>query len=98
MLEAVAGDLPDVDVEAEPKVTRQKDGSLLIDAAISMSEIAGLDAFRAPPGDFVRLAGFVLAQLGHVPKTGDQFVWDGWCVQVLKMEGRRIDKVLVRPA
>ncbi|HBZ71203.1 MAG TPA: hypothetical protein DEP35_16330 [Deltaproteobacteria bacterium] len=98
LLEAVAGDLPEIDVEPEPKVTRQKDGSLLIDAAISMSDIAGLDAFRAPPGDFVTLAGFMLAQLGHVPKTGDEFVWDGWRFQVLRMEGRRIDKALVRPA
>lgn len=99
LLEAVAGDLPDIDVESEPKVTRQEDGSLLIDGAISMSDLVGLDGFQElPAGDFVTLAGFVLARLGHVPKTGDQFVWHGWRFQVAAMDARRIDKVVVRPA
>lgn len=99
LLEAVAGDLPDIDVESEPKVTRREDGSLLIDGAISMSDLIGLDGFQElPAGDFVTLAGFVLARLGHVPKTGDQFVWHGWRFQVAAMDARRIDKVLVRPA
>ena len=98
LLEAVAGDLPDVDVGSDPKVTRRSDGSLLIDAAMPMSEMRDLHGFRKlPDGDFVTLAGFVLAQLGHVPEAGDQFVWDGWRFRVVEMEGRRIDKVLVEP-
>ena len=51
-----------------------------------------------PVGDFVTLAGFVLTQLGHVPETGDEFVWNGWRFRVVEMDGRRIDKVLVEPA
>jgi putative hemolysin len=99
LLEAVAGDLPDVDVEREPQVVHRDDGSLLIDAAIAMSDIVGLNGFHAlPPGDFVTLAGFVLARLGRLPKTGDEFVWNGWRFQVAAMDGRRIDKVLARPA
>jgi putative hemolysin len=98
LLEAVAGDLPDIDVGSDPKVTRRSDGSLLIDAAMPMSEITDLHGFRKlPVGDFVTLAGFVLAQLGHVPEAGDQFVWDGWRFRVVAMDGRRIDKVLVEP-
>jgi len=99
LLEAVAGDLPDIDVGSDPKVTRKPDGSLLIDAAMPMSEMTDLDGFnKLPAGDFVTLAGFVLAQLGHVPKAGDQFAWDGWRFRVAEMDGRRIDKVLVEPA
>jgi putative hemolysin len=98
LLEAVAGELPDVDVGSDPKVTRRSDGSLLIDAAMPMSEMRDLHGFRKlPDGDFVTLAGFVLAQLGHIPEAGDQFVWDGWRFRVVEMEGRRIDKVLVEP-
>jgi putative hemolysin len=98
LLEAVAGDLPDVDVGSDPKVTRRSDGSLLIDAAIPMSEMSDLHGFRKlPDGDFVTLAGFVLAQLGHIPEAEDQFVWDGWRFRVVEMQGRRIDKVLVEP-
>jgi len=96
LLEAVAGDLPDVDVGPDPKVTRRSDGSLLIDAAMPMSKITDLDGFRKlPVGDFVTLAGFVLAELGHVPAPGDEFVWNEWRFRVVEMDGRRIDKVLV---
>jgi putative hemolysin len=96
LLEAVAGDLPDIDTGGDPKVTRQSDGSLLIDAMVPMSEMRGLQGFhQLPAGDFVTLAGFVLAQLGHVPKAGDQFTWDGWRFRVVEMDRRRVDKVAV---
>lgn len=98
LLEAVAGDLPDVDVGGDPKVTRNSDGSLLIDATLPMSEMTDLQGFHELPlGDFVTLAGFVLAQFGHVPKAGDQFTWDRWRFRVVEMDGRRVDKVAVEP-
>jgi putative hemolysin len=98
LLEAVAGDLPDVDVGGDPKVTRKSDGSLLIDATLPMSEMTDLQGFHELPlGDFVTLAGFMLAQFGHVPKAGDQFTWDRWRFRVVEMDGRRVDKVAVEP-
>ena len=98
LLEAIAGDLPDVEVHSEPKVTRNANGSLLIDAAMPIREMTDLNCFRKMPvGDFVTLAGFVLAQLGHVPETGEEFAWDGWRFRVVEIDGRRIDKVLVEP-
>jgi putative hemolysin len=98
LLEAVAGDLPDVDVGGDPKVTRKPDGSLLIDATLPMREMTGLQDFHElPAGDFVTLAGFVLAQLGHIPKAGDQFTWSGWRFRVVEMDARRIDKVVIEP-
>lgn len=98
LLEAIAGDLPDVEVHSEPKVTRNSDGSLLIDAAMAIREMTDLNCFRQPPvGDFVTLAGFVLAQFGHVPETGEEFARNGWRFRVVEMDRRRIDKVLVEP-
>ena len=98
LLEAVAGDLPDVEVSSEPKVTRNSNGSLLINAAMPIREMTDLTCFRQPPvGDFVTLAGFVLAQLGHVPETGEEFARDGWRFRGVEMDRRRIDKVLVEP-
>lgn len=99
LLEALAGDLPDVEVHSEPKVTRNANGSLLIDVAMPIREMDNLNCFLKPPvGDFVTLAGFVLAQLGHVPETGEEFARDGWRFRVVEMDGQRIDKVLVEPA
>jgi putative hemolysin len=99
LLEAIAGDLPDLDIEAEPRATRRDDGSLLIDAAMPIAEVAEL--LRIPDlsrGDFLTLAGFVLFRLDHVPQTGEHFTWLGRQFEVVRMEGRRIDKVLVQLA
>jgi putative hemolysin len=99
LLEAIAGDLPDLDIEAEPKVTRRDDGSLLIDATMPIGEVAELLGIRdLSSGDFLTLAGFVLFRLDHVPQTGEHFTWLGRRFEVVQMEGRRIGKVLVQLA
>ncbi|MGP0092501.1 MAG: hemolysin family protein [Xanthobacteraceae bacterium] len=98
LLEAVAGDLPDVDLVPEPKVTRREDGSLLMDASMPIADLTEMHGFgHLPRGDFVTLAGFVLAQLGHVPEVDDQFIWNGWNFQVIEMDGRRVDKIVIKP-
>jgi putative hemolysin len=48
------------------------------------------------PGDYTTLAAFILAQLHELPKPGDHFVWAGWRFEVVDMDGRRIDMVLVQ--
>ena len=45
--------------------------------------------------DYTTLAGFVLAQLGHLPATGESFRWRGFRFEIVDMDGRRIDKLLV---
>ena len=98
LLEAVAGDLPNINAEPEPKVNRRDDGAFLIDATIPISEVAdllGLDSL--PHGDYLTLAGFVLSQLEHVAQVDAQFTWGRWRFQIVDMAGHRIEKVLVRP-
>jgi putative hemolysin len=41
------------------------------------------------------VAGFVLHQLGRIPRPADHFAWDGFRFEVVDMDGRRVDKVLV---
>ena len=96
LLEAVAGDLPKIDAPARPKVTRRDDGSFLVDASVSISDVADLIGRQgAPPGDFVTLGGFLMSELQQMPKPGDCFVWAGWRFEVVDVDGRRIDKVLI---
>jgi putative hemolysin len=47
-------------------------------------------------GTYHTLAGFILAQLGRVPEVGQTVAYGGWHFEVVDMDGRRIDKVLVR--
>jgi putative hemolysin len=97
LLEAVAGDLPKIDSPARPKVTQREDGSYLIDAFVPFSDVMQLIGMgEAPSGDYVTLAGFVLLQLHELPKPGDHFVCGGWRFEVVDMDGRRIDMILVQ--
>ena len=97
LLEAVAGDLPKIDSQVRPKVTRREDGSYLIDAFVPFSDVMQLIGMgEAPAGDYVTLAGFVLSQLHELPKPGDHFLCGGWRFEVVDMDGRRIDMILVQ--
>jgi CBS domain containing-hemolysin-like protein len=95
LLEAIAGDLADVEGE-EPDVVKREDGSLLLDGMMSAEDAFDrLDLLtRAPEGDFHTIAGFVVQQLGHLPKVGEHFVYESWRFEVVDLDGRRIDKVL----
>ena len=46
--------------------------------------------------DYTTLAGFVLAQLGHLPAVGESFRWRGMRFEVVDLDGRRIDKLLIQ--
>jgi len=97
LLEAVAGDLPKIDAPERPKVTQREDGSYLIDASVPFPDVMQLVGIKeAPPGDYVTLAGFILAQLHELPKPGDHLSWAGWRFEVIDMDGRRIDMILAQ--
>ncbi|MER8847881.1 hemolysin family protein [Mesorhizobium australicum] len=97
LLEAIAGDLPDLDGE-DPDVVERDDGSLLIDGMMLAHDAFARLGFRsgAAEGDFHTIAGFALSQLGHLPEAGEHFDYEGWRFEILDMDGRRIDKLLAR--
>jgi putative hemolysin len=93
LLEAIAGDLPDVG--EDPAVLEQQDGTFLLDGKTAADEVLiRLDIGRRPEGDFHTLAGFAIALLGRIPALGDQFTWEGWRFRIVDMDGLRISKVL----
>jgi putative hemolysin len=97
LLEAVAGDLAKVEGETVSKVTRQDDGSFIMDAAMPMDEVAKLLQPKSlPSGDFVTLGGFVLSRLNHMPQRGEHFIWEDWDFQVAEVNRSRIGRLLVR--
>jgi CBS domain containing-hemolysin-like protein len=97
LLETVAGDLPKIDAPLRPKITQREDGSYLIDASVPFSDVLQLIGMSdAPSGDYVTLAGFILAQLHELPKPGDHLVWASWRFEVVDMDGRRIDMILAQ--
>jgi CBS domain containing-hemolysin-like protein len=97
LLEALAGDLAD-DEEEMPDIVERDDGSLLIDGMAPVNGILGRLGLSLRPHHtgFHTIAGFVLAELGRLPAPGDGFSYDGWRFEVVDMDGRRIDKLLVK--
>ena len=97
LMEGIVGDLEEARAAEEPEVIQRADGSWLVDGGLPLDELWELLNLREIPDDegYYTLAGLVLARLGEVPATGQQFVWAGYRFEVVDMDGRRIDKVLV---
>ena len=97
LLEAIAGDIPEPG--EEPPVVEREDGSLLMDGMMAADEAFERLAFAQRPNmeDFTTLAGFVILRLGRIPAVGDSIEAEGWRLEVIDMDGRRIDKILARP-
>ena len=103
ILAAIVGDIPEPDEQAAAGVTRREDGSWLVDGLYSVDDFLALDDVTARPdameeGHYTTVGGFVMASLGYVPAPGDHFQWQGLRFEVMDMDGRRVDKVLVTPA
>jgi putative hemolysin len=92
ILEEIVGAL-----EGEPQATQRQDGSWLLDGMLPNDEFKELFNLRRLPDEeeYETLGGFVLLQLGRIPKAADQFEWSGMCFEVMDMDGNRVDKVLV---
>jgi putative hemolysin len=99
ILESLVGEIPsEPHAEAGP-ITERGEGSWLIDGAIPFEDLAAAIAVPALPeqeqGAFQTLAGFVMTRLSRVPREGDRFTWGDLRFEVVDMDGRRVDKVLV---
>jgi putative hemolysin len=99
VLEAIVGDLPDQLNRAQPEAKKREDGSLLVDATLTIPDLKELLDVRELPGEgraeFQTLGGFIVTQLGRIPAAGDYFDWEGWRFEVMDMDRHRVDKVLV---
>ena len=60
------------------------------------ARVLDVDALLADERDYATLAGMVIEELGHIPEPGEHITRHGWCFEVVDLDGRRIDKLLVR--
>ncbi len=98
ILEALVGDLPSHLAGEEPEAVKRADGSWLLDGLIPMEDacqVAGVCRGQDALDAFGTLAGFILHHLQELPKIGDVVQWEGFRFEIVDMDGRRIDRVLV---
>jgi putative hemolysin len=96
VLEEIVGEIQDEYDREEKAIQRVSDNVLLVDASLGLRELADNYGISLPRGaGYETLAGFVLAQLGQIPRGGESFVSDGRRYTVTEMEQRRVAKVKV---
>jgi putative hemolysin len=99
ILEALIGDIPQPDV-SNYEIKERGDGTYLVDGQIPfydfLTRFEKTEWMNEGEHDFDTLAGFILHELERIPKTGDKLEWKGFTIEIVDMDGHRIDKVLVK--
>jgi putative hemolysin len=85
------------DIDAPPQATQRQDGSWLLDGMLEVEDFKEIFNLRHLPDEdeYETLSGFVMLNLGRVPDAADKFQWNGLNFEVMDMDGKRVDKVLV---
>ncbi len=98
LLESILSGLSEHSDASLPGIVKREDGSLLVDGTLSIAEFAdalGLDESLISQRDYDTVAGLVLDCMGRIPKAGDRCEWNDRKIEILDMDGNRIDKVMV---
>jgi putative hemolysin len=98
LVDAITGGSSDAASNPDEMVQRA-DGSWLLDGALPVHELRDVLQSEQLPGeetgDYETLGGFLMSRLGRIPEVGDITDWDGRRFEVVDMDGRRVDRVLV---
>lgn len=97
VLEAITGEFVDeAEPDGEPKIVEREDGSLLVAGWMAVDEFADRLGLPLPEDrDFETVAGLVLHEMGTLPEVGDTLRYEGWRIEIVDLDARRIDQVLV---
>ncbi|NJD69442.1 MAG: HlyC/CorC family transporter [Candidatus Methylomirabilota bacterium] len=96
LIEEIVGEIHDEYEPAERSVERLKDGSLIVDASLSIKDLRDEHELPFPESpEYETLAGFMLTQLQRVPKGGDNITYQGKKLTIVDMEGRRIARIKI---
>lgn len=100
VIESVTGEFEPQNKE-EAWAVQREDGSWLLDGLIPILELKDRLGIKTVPeedkGRYHTLSGMVMWLLGRLPNTGDVATWESWRLEVVDLDGRRIDKVLASP-
>lgn len=96
---SIVGDIPESGQEESLEIIQREDGSWLIDGLLPIDELKELIEIDDLPDEarvgYQTVGGLVMSQLGAIPDTGQHFEWNGFRFEVMDMDGRRVDKVLL---
>lgn len=101
LMGAVVGRMQSVEnVDEDALVVTREDGSLLVDGSLSIEDLRELmgnaELPDAEDGDYYTLAGMCIHYFGRIPHAGEYFDWAGWRIEIVDLDGARVDKLLMR--
>ncbi|MEH2079084.1 MAG: hemolysin family protein [Nostoc sp.] len=101
IMSEIVGDVPSTDGQDQPQAVQREDGSWLLDGMLPVEEfleLFGMEEWESEErGSYQTLGGFVITHLGRIPTAADYFEWQSMRIEVMDMDGNRVDKVLVVP-
>ena len=97
VLEAIAGQLPEEHQTRAATIVRRPDGSWLVDGRAPVDDLVRELGLPKIDGEFHTAAGLALERLARIPVEGDAFDLGSWRVEIIDMDGKRIDKLLFVP-
>ena len=86
--------------ETDPRIVKREDGTWLIDGMVGLDELKQVLGVTQLPGedpDFHSVGGYLMARLNRVPMVADRVTAGDWRFEIVEMDGRRVDRVLVAP-
>jgi len=98
LIEAIVGDLPDEEDDEDEKIVERDNGTFLIDGRTPLFEFNkyfNKEIIELNHSQYTTIAGFMMDQLKAMPKAGDSFNYDNYKFEIMDIDGRRIDKVLL---
>jgi putative hemolysin len=98
VLEELVGEIHDEHRQADAHAfVQREDGSWLVDGSVAVDDLVDRFGLKGEPlpRDYTTISGLVLAELERIPAAGDVVTWRGLRIEVVDMDGRRIDKLLV---
>jgi putative hemolysin len=99
ILEAIAGEIPFSEKESQRSAVQRSDGSWLLDGMLAIDEFKDIFHLETLPGEnkdaYQTLGGFLFTRMGRVPSVADRLDWNNLRFEIVDMDGKRIDKVLV---
>jgi putative hemolysin len=99
ILESIVGEIPENREDTDYLVVERDENSWLFDGLIVIDQLKEILNLSEMPGEdrstYQTLSGFVMSQLGRIPKTGAKFKYENYEFEVVDMDGRRVDRVLV---
>ena len=101
VLEELVGEIHDEHRQADAHAfVQREDGSWLVDGSVAVDDLVDRFGLKGDPlpRDYTTISGLVLAELERIPAAGDVVSWRGLRIEVIDMDGRRIDKLLVARA